>query len=96
MKKIAIVIAELAAPGGAERVAADLAEEFRRRQHEVTIVKFARLPVEIERYQTAVRTINLDIPEQPGGLLTQVRILLRRAWRFRQLFQHEKFDHIFS
>lgn len=96
MKKIAIVIADLVAPGGAEKVAADLAEEFRQRQYEVTIVKFARIPAEIERYPVSARMINLDIPEQPGGFLTQVGILLRRAWRFRQVFRREKFDHIFS
>ncbi|WGZ92430.1 MAG: glycosyltransferase [Candidatus Thiothrix putei] len=96
MKKIAIVIAELAAPGGAEKVAVDLAEEFRQRDYEVTVVKFARLPVDITRYDIPVRMINLDIPERQGGLFTQITVLLRRAWQFRQLFQREQFDHIFS
>jgi glycosyltransferase involved in cell wall biosynthesis len=96
MKKIAIVIAELAAPGGAEKVAVDLAEEFRQRDYEVTIVKFARLPPGITRHDIPVRMINLDIPERPGGLFIQVSILLQRAWQFRQLFQREQFDHIFS
>lgn len=96
MKKIAIVIAELAAPGGAEKVAADLAEEFRRREYEVTVVKFARLPPDITRHEVPVRMINLDIPERPGGFFIQVAILLRRAWQFRKLFRQERFDHIFS
>ncbi|QQZ27749.1 glycosyltransferase family 4 protein [Thiothrix subterranea] len=96
MKKIAIVIAELAAPGGAEKVAVDLAEEFRQRNYEVTVIKFARLPPEITRYELPVRMINLDIPERQGGLFTQISLLLQRAWQFRQLFQREKFDHIFS
>lgn len=96
MKKIAIVIAELAAPGGAEKVAVDLAEEFRQRDYEVTVVKFARLPADITRHDIPVRMINLDIPERPGGLFTQIYILLQRAWQFRKLFQREQFDHIFS
>ncbi len=96
MKKIAIVIAELAAPGGAEKVAVDLAEEFRLRDYEVTVVKFARLPPDITRHDVPVRIINLDIPERPGGLFTQITILLHRAWQFRKLFQREQFDHIFS
>lgn len=96
MKKIAIVIAELAAPGGAEKVAVDLAEEFRQRQYEVTVVKFARLPPGTIRHELPVRMINLDLPERPGGLLTQLAILLQRAWQFRKLFRQERFDHIFS
>lgn len=96
MKKIAIVIAELAAPGGAEKVAADLAEEFRSRQYDVTVVKFARLPPDITRHDIPVRMINLDIPERPGGFFVQVSILLQRAWQFRRLFHREQFDHIFS
>lgn len=96
MKKIAIVIAELAAPGGAEKVAADLAEEFRSRQYDVTVINFARLPPDISRHQVPVRQINLDIPERPGGFWVQVAILLRRAWQFRKLFRQERFDHIFS
>lgn len=96
MKKIAIVIAELAAPGGAEKVAVDLAEEFRQRQYDVTVINFARLPPDVSRHDIPVRTINLDIPEQQGGILRQVAILVRRAWRFRRLFRQEQFDHIFS
>lgn len=96
MKKIAIVIAELAAPGGAEKVAVDLAEEFKQRQYDVTVIKFARLPPNITRHEVSVKTINIDVPEQPGGLLKQVFILLRRAWRFRQLFRQEQYDYIFS
>lgn len=96
MKKIAIVIAELAAPGGAEKVAVDLAEEFKQRHYDVTVIKFARLPANTIRHEISVRTINIDIPEQPGGLLTQIIILLKRAWRFHQLFQREQYDHIFS
>ncbi len=96
MKKIAIVIAELAAPGGAEKVAVDLAEEFRLRHYEVTVVKFARLPADTIRHDIPVRMINLDIPERPGGFFTQIAILLQRAWQFRKLFQREQFDHIFS
>ncbi|MEZ5452286.1 MAG: glycosyltransferase [Thiothrix sp.] len=96
MKKIAIVIAELAAPGGAEKVAVDLAEEFRSRQYDVTVIKFACLPPGIARYDIPVRVINLQIPERPGGLFTQVSILLQRAWQFRRLFHREQFDHIFS
>lgn len=96
MKKIAIVIAELIAPGGAEKVAADLAEEFYRRRYDVTVIKFARLPAELERYPVAAKVVNVDVPEQPGGRWLQLGILLKRVWRFRKLFQQEKFDYIFA
>lgn len=96
MKKIAIVIAGLAAPGGAEKVAVDLAEEFHQRSHEVTVINFARLPPDIHCHKVSAKTIHVDVPEQPGGLFVQLGVLMRRAWAFRRIFRRERFDHIFS
>lgn len=96
MKKIAIVIAVLDMPGGAEKVAADLAVEFHRRDYDVTVIKFDHLlPGEV-LLEVPCRVLEVDIPERTGGFLTQAGILLKRAWCFRRIFQREKFDHIFS
>lgn len=96
MKKIAIVIAEIGMPGGAEKVATDLAAEFHRRQYEVSIIKFDRpLPGE-ERYPFAGRIIDVDIPERSGNTLVQLLVLLRRTLSFRRIFRREKFDYVFS
>ena len=94
-KKIAIVIADMAAPGGAEKVAADLAEEFHARKHDVTVIKFEEYG-DIPRFPYPGRTIHLHLPSRKGGLPRQVFTLLRRAWYFRKVFRQEKFDHIFS
>lgn len=93
-KKIAIVIADMGASGGAEKVAADLAEEFHARNYDVTVIKF-------EEYGDIARpypgnTIHLHLPSKEGSLVRQVITMLNRAWHFRKVFQREKFDHIFS
>lgn len=95
-KKIAMVIAELGMPGGAEKVAADLAVEFHRRRHEVTIIKFDRPYPGEQLHKVPCRIIDIDVPERRGGMLTQLFILLQRTRRFRRIFRHEQFDHIFS
>lgn len=94
-KKIAIVIADMAAPGGAEKVAADLAEEFHARKHDVTVIKFEEYG-DIPRFPYPGKTIHLHLPSRAGGLPRQLITLLKRAWYFRKLFRKEKFDHIFS
>ncbi len=94
-KKIAIVIADMAAPGGAEKVAADLAEEFHARKHDVTVIKFEDYG-DIPRFSYPGRTIQLNLPSREGGLPRQILTLLKRAWYFRKVFRKEKFDHIFS
>jgi glycosyltransferase involved in cell wall biosynthesis len=96
MKKIAIVIAELVAGGGAEKVAADLAEEFSQRQYEVTIVTFADLLPHEARHAVPARFVHFQLPEQRGGIVSQMGLLLRRAWSFRQFFRQERFDHVFA
>ena len=40
MNKIAMVIGDLGTPGGAERVAYDLASEFEQRGYELTVITF--------------------------------------------------------
>lgn len=96
MKKIAIVIAHLGVPGGAEKVAADLAEEFSERGYEVTIITFDETASQ-KYWQPSVKShIHLQLPAKKGGLFTQISLLLQRAWAFRKLFKQEQFDHIFS
>ena len=96
MKKIAIVIALLEMPGGAEKVAADLAVEFHRRAYDVTVIKFDRLlPGEV-LLDVPCPVLDVNIPEREGNLLVQIGIMLKRAWCFRRIFRREKFDHIFA
>ncbi|MGB0848332.1 MAG: glycosyltransferase [Thiolinea sp.] len=95
MSKIAMVIGDLGTPGGAERVAYDLANEFEQRGYELTVITFeeknkpAYLPV-------PGRHIHISIPSQPGSLIRQLWIMLKRAWCFRRVMKQEKFDHIFA
>ena len=95
MKKIAMVIGDLGTPGGAERVAYDLANEFEQRGYELTVITFeeknkpAYLPV-------PGRHLHISIPSRPGGVLRQFWILLKRSWYFRRVFRREQFDHIFA
>jgi glycosyltransferase involved in cell wall biosynthesis len=96
MKKIAIVIAELAVPGGAEKVAVDLMEEFHRRHYDVTVIRFDKLDPGETAHEVPVRNIHLHIPGEEGGAAKQLLIMLKRAWQFRKIFQREKFDHIFA
>ncbi|MDD5394561.1 MAG: glycosyltransferase family 4 protein [Thiothrix sp.] len=96
MKKIAIVIAELAKGGGAEKVAADLADAFSDLGYEVSILTFVGLKAGESRYEVKAKIVPLDIPERPGGFFIQLAILLYRAWRFRKIFRQQRFDHIFS
>lgn len=96
MKKIAIVIAALGMPGGAEKVAADLAVEFHRCDYEVTVIQFTHLlPGEVP-IEVPCRMLDIDIPERKGGLLVQMGIVLKRAWCFYRIFRREHFDHIFA
>jgi len=96
MKKIAIVIADLGADGGAEKVAADLADTFSDRGYEVSIITFISSKAGMSSYKVKAKVIPLDIPERQGGFFIQLAILLYRAWCFRKVFRQERFDHIFS
>lgn len=94
-KKIAVLIANLATPGGAEKVAADLINEFTRCGYEVTLITFEATQQRVLQPK-CTRHIHLPLPSQQGGLMTQVMLLLKRARAFRQLFKQYEFDHIFS
>lgn len=95
MKKIAIVIGDLGMPGGAEKVAADLATEFHRRGHEVTLITFEEKE-KAGYLQTPAQHLHISMPSRPGNLLVQIGLLLKRAWVFRRVFRAGQFDHIFS
>ena len=82
MKKIAIIIPELARPGGAEKVAFDLMQEFNRRNYAVTVIRFDKLdPGEIA-YEVQGEDKHLNIPNRQGGIWIQIYLLLLRAWWF--------------
>jgi glycosyltransferase involved in cell wall biosynthesis len=96
MKKIAIVISELVKGGGAEKVAADLADAFSKFGYDVSVITFFGLKAGEVRHEVEARFISLPIPERAGGFFVQLALLLRRAWLFHKLFKQEQFDHIFS
>lgn len=95
MKKIAIVIGDLGMPGGAEKVAADLATEFHQRGHDVTVITFEEKK-KSGYLQTPAKHLHISMPSRNGGWLRQLSLLGQRVWTFRQVFQREKFTHIFS
>ena len=96
MKKIAIIIPELARPGGAEKVAFDLMQEFNRRNYAVTVIRFDKLDSGETAYEVQGEDKHLNIPNRQGGVWVQMHLLLLRAWCFWRIFHKEKFDHIFS
>lgn len=96
MKKIAIVIAGLVVGGGAEKVAADLANAFVRRGNAVVVVNFCPLEPGETCHPVDARVVSLDLPGKQGGMVVQLMLLLQRAWRFRRFFRQEGFDHVFA
>ncbi len=95
MKKIAIVIGDLGMPGGAEKVAADLATEFHQRGHDVTVITFEEKQ-KSGYLQTPAKHLHLSMPSREGALFSQLRLLVERVWTFRKVFKREQFTHIFS
>lgn len=95
MKKIAIVIGDLGMPGGAEKVAADLATEFHQRGHDVTVITFEEKK-KSGYLHTPAKHVHLSMPSREGGLITQLSLLAQRVLTFRQVFKREQFTHIFS
>lgn len=95
MKKIAIVIGDLGMPGGAEKVAADLATEFHQRGYDVTVITFEEKN-KSGYLQTPAKHLHVSMPSREGSILSQLALLAQRVWAFRQVFQREQFTHIFS
>lgn len=95
MKKIAIVIGDLGMPGGAEKVAADLATEFHQRGYDVTVITFEEKN-KSGYLQTPAKHLHVSMPSREGSILSQLALLAQRVWTFRQVFQREQFTHIFS
>lgn len=95
MKKIAIVIGDLGMPGGAEKVAADLATEFHQRGYDVTVITFEEKN-KSGYLQTPAKHLHVSMPSREGSTLSQLALLAQRVWTFRQVFQREQFTHIFS
>lgn len=95
MKKIAIVIGDLGMPGGAEKVAADLATEFHQRGYDVTVITFEEKN-KSGYLQTPAKHLHISMPSREGSIFNQLALLAQRVWKFRQIFQREQFTHIFS
>lgn len=95
MKKIAVVIGDLGMPGGAEKVAADLATEFHQRGYDVTVITFEEKK-KSGYLQTPAKHLHISMPSHEGNVLNQLSLLAKRVWTFRQVFQREQFTHIFS
>lgn len=95
MKKIAIVIGDLGMPGGAEKVAADLATEFHQRGYDVTVITFEEKN-KSGYLQTPAKHLHISMPSRAGNIISQLKLLAQRVWTFRQIFQREQFTHIFS
>lgn len=95
MKKIAIVIGDLGMPGGAEKVAADLATEFHQRGYDVTVITFEEKN-KSGYLQTPAKHLHVSMPSREGSIFSQLALLVQRVWTFRQVFQREQFTHIFS
>ena len=95
MKKIAIVIGDLGMPGGAEKVAADLATEFHRRGHDVTVITFEEKK-KAGYLKTPAKHLHISLPSEEGNLFKQFYLLGKRVWCFRKIFQKENFTHIFA
>lgn len=90
MKKIALVIADLNL-GGGQRVAINLAEALSKHHH-VHLIIFQD---QASHYETTGKVIHVDCPEQTSLPLKAFNVL-KRAYKLRQIFQKEQYDHIFS
>ncbi|MEH6456798.1 MAG: glycosyltransferase [Cocleimonas sp.] len=90
MKKIAIVVADLDL-GGGQRVAINLANALAK-TNQVSLVIFQDNEI---HYEVPGDLINLDCPQVPS-LLGKVRNVFKRAKKLKQLFEKEKFDHVYS
>ncbi|HIP94136.1 MAG TPA: glycosyltransferase [Leucothrix sp.] len=90
MKKIALVIADLAL-GGGQRVTINLANALSK-EYQVSIVIFQNDDI---HYKAPGALINLDCPPQnsiPGKFVN----VFKRAYKLRKLFKKEKFNYVYS
>lgn len=90
MEKIALVISSLSS-GGGERVVATLSQEFAK-SYDVTIILFDCANID---YEYGGKILDLDCPEKPSFLGKSYN-LLKRAYRLKNTFRQQKFDHIFG
>ena len=90
MKKIAIVIADLAL-GGGQRVAINLANALAK-NNQVSIVIFQDDEI---HFQAPGDVINLDCP-QASSILGKVGNVFKRAKKLKKLIELEKYDHVYG
>jgi len=91
MSNIAIVIQSLGR-GGAERVASELSSFFEK-EHHVTVVIFEEVE---DSYSFGHETVCLNSKDVEGSALTKIFLMLKRAWRLKQIFKQKKIEKVFS
>lgn len=89
-KRIALVMYSLNI-GGAEKVLADLSIEYAK-TYEVTLVLF---DTSLMYYPYAGKVIDINSPASQSKFKKAAH-LFYRAWRLRQIFRENQFDHIIS
>lgn len=90
MKKIALVIADLAL-GGGQRVTINLANALSK-EYQVSIIIFQDDDI---HYEAPGALINLDCPSQ-NSILKKVLNVFKRAYKLRKFLKKEKFDYVYS
>ncbi|RVU83936.1 glycosyltransferase family 4 protein [Leucothrix sargassi] len=90
MQKIALIINSLSS-GGGERVVATLSQGFAK-DYDVSIIVFEGDGID---YEYGGQLIDLKCPKK-DGILGKGLNVLKRAYKLRQVFKQEKFDHIFG
>jgi glycosyltransferase involved in cell wall biosynthesis len=90
MEKIALVISSLSS-GGGERVVATLSQEFAKK-YDVTIILFDSANID---YEYGGKILDINCPDKPSFLGKSYN-LLKRAYKLKNTFRKQKFDHIFG
>ena len=90
MEKIALIINSLSS-GGGERVVATLSQGFAK-NYDVTVIVFNSNDVD---YEFGGKLVDIDCIEKKS-LIGKSYNLLKRSYKLKKLFNHEKFDHIFG
>jgi glycosyltransferase involved in cell wall biosynthesis len=90
MEKIALVISSLSS-GGGERVVATLSQEFAK-NYDVTIILFDSANID---YEYGGEILDINCPDKPS-FLGKTYNLLKRAYKLKNIFKQQKFDHIFG
>lgn len=95
MKKLAIFINSLAG-GGAERVAATLANHWARRQWDITIITLAPQELDFYKLEPAVKRISLNLADESAHVLDALTRNMQRVWALRRALRQARPDVVLS